>query len=42
MVDVDTIISEEERIMLDNSLKHEKEKKLHTFEEIEDARIKAR
>jgi len=34
MVDVDVILSEEERILLDKSLKHEKEGKLVSFEKI--------
>ena len=41
MVDVDVILTEEERILLDKSLKHEKEGKLISFEEIENVRNKA-
>ncbi len=40
MVDVDTILSEEERILLDESLKHEKEGKLISLEELENVRNK--
>lgn len=42
MVDVDIILTEEERILLDNSIKHEKEDKLISFEEIENVRNKVR
>jgi len=42
MVDVDVILTEEERILLDKSLKHEKEGKLISFEEIENVRNKVR
>ena len=38
MVDVDTILTAEERIMLDESLKHEKEGRLVSLEEIENVR----
>ncbi len=41
MVDVDTILTAEERIMLDESLKHEKEGRLVSLEEIENVRNKA-
>ncbi len=41
MVDVDTILSEEERILLNESLKHEKEGKLISLEELENVRDKA-
>ncbi len=42
MVDVDVILSEEERRLLDESLKHEKEGKLVSLEELENVRRKAR
>lgn len=42
MVDVDVILSEEERRLLNESLKHEKEGKLVSLEELENARHKAR
>lgn len=42
MVDVDTILTEEERRLLDESIKHEKEGKLLSLEELEDVRNKAR
>jgi len=42
MVDVDTILGEEEKKMLDESVKHEKEGKLVSLEEIENVRNKAR
>lgn len=38
MVDVDTILTAEERALLDQSIKNEKEGKLVSLEEIEDAR----
>ena len=40
MVDVDVILTEEERILLDKSLKHEKEGKLISLKEIENVRNK--
>jgi len=42
MVDVDTILTSEEKIMLDESIKHEKERKLVSLEDIENVRNKAR
>lgn len=42
MVDVDIILTEEERILLDKSIKNEKERKLISFEDIENVRNKAR
>ena len=42
MVDVDVILSEEERRLLDASVKHEKEDKLVSLEELENVRRKAR
>ena len=41
MVDVDTILTEEERKLLDQSIIHEKEGKLISLEELENARNKA-
>ena len=41
MVDADTILTEEERKLLDESLKHEKEGKLISLEELENVRNKA-
>ena len=41
MVDVDTLLTAEERVLLDESIKHEKENKLVSLEEIEHARSKA-
>ena len=40
MVDVDIILTEEERVMLDESIKHEKEGKLVSLKEIENVRNK--
>jgi len=40
MVDVDTILTEEEKRLLDESVKHEKEGKLISLEELENARNK--
>lgn len=42
MVDVDVILTEEERRLLDESVKHEKQGKLISLEELENARNKAR
>ncbi len=42
MVDVDTILTEEERKLLDQSFIHEKEGKLMSLEELEHVRNKAR
>jgi len=42
MIDVDTILTAEERIMINDSLKHEKEGKLVSLEDIENVRNKAR
>lgn len=42
MVDVDIILTEEERIMLDESIEHEKKGKLISLEELENVRNKAR
>ena len=42
MVDVDVILSEEERRLLDASVKHEKEDKLVSLEELENVRHKTR
>lgn len=42
MVDVDTLLTEEEKLLLDESVKHEKEGKLTSLEEIEHVRSKAR
>lgn len=42
MVDVDTILTAEERVMLDESIKHEKEGKLVSLKDIENVRNKAR
>jgi len=42
MVDVDTILTTEEKIMLDESIKREKEGKLVSLEEIENVRNKIR
>ena len=41
MVDADVILTEEERHLLDESVKHEKEGKLVSLEELEDARNSA-
>lgn len=41
MVDADTILTEEERRLLDESIKHEKEGKLISLEELENVRNKA-
>jgi len=41
MVDVDTILTEEERQLLDESVKHEKEGSLMPLKELEDVRSKA-
>ncbi len=40
MVDVDVILTEEERRLLDESIKHEKEGKLISLEELENVRSK--
>lgn len=40
MVDVDTILTEEERRLLDESIKHEKDGKLISLEEVENVRNK--
>ena len=40
MVDADTILTEDERMLLDQSIKHEKEGKLISLEELENARNK--
>ena len=42
MVDVDTILTAEERIMIDKSIKHEKDGKLVSLEDIENVRNKTR
>lgn len=42
MVDVDTILTAEERVMLDESIKHEKEGKLVSLEDIKNVRSKDR
>ena len=42
MVDVDVILTEEERRLLDESVIHEKEGKLISLEELENARNKIR
>ena len=42
MVDVDTILTEEEKRLLDESIKHEKEGKLISLEELENVRNKTR
>ena len=42
MIDVDVIITEEERRMLDESVKNEKSGKLVSLEEIKNVRNKAR
>ena len=42
MVDVDTILTAEERIMIDDSIKHEKDGKLVSLEDIENVRNKTR
>ncbi len=42
MIDVDTILSEEERKLLDLSIKNEEEGKLTSFEELDNVRNKAR
>ena len=42
MVDVDVIITEEERRMLDESIEHEKSGKLVSLEEIKNVRNKVR
>ena len=42
MVDVDVIITEEERRMLDESIEHEKSENLVSLEEIKNVRNKAR
>ena len=42
MIDVDVIITEEERRMLDESVKNEKSGKLASLEEIKNVRNKAR
>jgi len=42
MVDVDVIITEEERRMLDESIEHEKSRKLVSLEEIKNVRNKVR
>lgn len=42
MVDVDTILTEEERKLLDQSFIHEKEGKLISLEELEHVRNKTR
>ena len=42
MVDVDVILSEEERIMLDKSVENEKKGKLVSLEAIKNARNKVR
>lgn len=42
MVDVDVILTEEERRLLDESIKHEKQGKLISLEELENARNKTR
>ncbi len=42
MVDVDTILTEEERRLLDESFKHEKDGKLISLEELKNVRSKAR
>lgn len=42
MVDVDTILTEEEKKMLDESVKDEEEGKLVSLEKIEDVRNKTR
>lgn len=41
MVDVDTILTEEERRLLDESIRNEKEDKLISLEELENVRSKA-
>ena len=41
MVDIDIILTSEERIMLDKSIEHEKKGKLVSLEEIENVRNKA-
>jgi len=42
MVDVDTILTAEERVMIDDSIKHEKEGKLVSLDDIENVRNKTR
>ena len=42
MVDVDTILTAEERIMINESIKHEKDGKLISLEDIENVRNKTR
>ncbi|MBI4918708.1 hypothetical protein HY837_02170, partial [archaeon] len=42
MVDVDVILSEEERRLLDKSVKNEKAGKLISLEDLENVRCKAR
>ncbi|PIN94590.1 hypothetical protein COU53_02705 [Candidatus Pacearchaeota archaeon CG10_big_fil_rev_8_21_14_0_10_30_48] len=42
MVDVDVIITEEERRMLDESIEHEKSRELISLEEIKNVRNKVR
>ena len=42
MVDVDSILTEEEKKLLDESLVHEKEGSLVSLEEVENVRNKAR
>jgi hypothetical protein len=42
MVDVDTILTAEERMMIDASVKHEKDGKLVSLEDVENVRNKTR
>ena len=42
MVDVDTILTDDERRLLDESIKHQKEDKLISLEEMDNVRNKSR
>ena len=42
MIDRDTILTEEEKLMINASIKHEKEGKLVSLEDIENVRNKIR
>ena len=42
MVDVDTILTDDERRLLDESIKHQKEDKLISLEELDNVRNKSR